>query len=97
MRQRTGAGCYVIYKSKSQASARVIGHTVNRWTVLRRTLSHGIRRLDQRRSWGRDDVRAEPIDQPMYGIVAIDANNTIVYIAITRFADRAAWSALAVE
>jgi hypothetical protein len=31
------------------------------------------------------------------GIIAIDANNKIAYIAITRSADRAAWGALTVE
>ncbi len=31
------------------------------------------------------------------GVIAIDAINTIVYIAITRSTDRAAWSALTVE
>jgi len=45
-------------------------------------------------------TETEPTDRPMFGhrgIVVINANNEIAYIAITGSADRAAWSALTVE
>jgi hypothetical protein len=42
----------------------------------------------------------EPIDQPMLGhrgIVAIEANTSIAYIAIAGSTDRTAWIAMTVE
>jgi len=44
-------------------------------------------------------TETEPTDRPMFGhrgVVAIDANSEIAYIAIKGSTDRAAWGALTV-